>query len=200
GVGEDLARFGDETGVAVAHEVAHARAFGIGREVVEGRAPEIVGRAVLVYDPQNLARVRDRVGRELHPDDEVNRLAVRFRHVEQTPRERAAHDLGGRVPLERQRRDLRVVPGLRERAPKALDVRLRAARREGNLRRADEYVANSHAGSGRKPDRQGGRLRNLDALPDGRASASHTCSLTLAVLYHALDRGGENGRQAGRAT
>jgi hypothetical protein len=146
-VGEDLARLRDELIVAVADPLAQARAVGVRREVVERRAPEVVGRAVLVEYPEDLARVRDRVGRELHPDDEVHRPAVRLGHVEETPRQSAAHDLLGRIPLEGDGGDLGVVAGRDESATQALGVRLGAAPREGDLRRADQDVADGHKGS-----------------------------------------------------
>ena len=54
----------------------------------------------------------DQVSGKLHADYQVDGLSVGFTKIEQAPGQRAAHDLGRRIPLEWQRHDFRVVSRL----------------------------------------------------------------------------------------
>ena len=72
-------------------------------EVAVGGAAQLVGRAVLVHEPADLARVPREIGGELGRDDQIDRAAVALAEIEQTPRRRVRQDLFLRIPLERER-------------------------------------------------------------------------------------------------
>ncbi len=84
--------------------------------------------------------MRNQVSRKLHPNYQVDRLSVGRAKIEHAPGHGAAHDLGGRIPFEGQGHDLCAVAGGHQRATQTFDVRLSAARGEGNLCGTDENV------------------------------------------------------------
>src|ERR1041385_3448252 len=91
---------------------ANARAFGIGGEIVELSAPEVISRAVLMQNPQNFVWMSDQIGGKLHPHYEVDALSVGGGEIEHAPGHRAAHYFRRRIPLEGQRNYLDLMTGL----------------------------------------------------------------------------------------
>src|SRR5207237_4328814 len=79
-------------------------------ELTQLGAVELVSLAELVQEPDDLVRVADDVGGELRRDDEVDRRAVGLLQVEQPPEKRLREDAFARIPLERDRDELHVVP------------------------------------------------------------------------------------------
>src|ERR1041384_1995287 len=75
-VRENLLSLRNELFVTVLDPFANPRAFGIGGEIVELSSPEVVGRAVLMQDPQNFVWMSDEISRKLHPHHEIDGLSV----------------------------------------------------------------------------------------------------------------------------
>ena len=99
--------------VAGVDQVANLRPVLLHLEVAVVRViPQLVGGAVLVDQPHDLAVVRREVRRELQRDHRVDLHAVGLAHVEAPPHRHLVHDLGARVPLAGDRHDLGVVAGL----------------------------------------------------------------------------------------
>src|SRR6267143_1665473 len=97
---------------------------------------------MLVQDPQDLPFMRDQVSRKLHPDYQVDRLSVGRAKIEHAPGHGAAHDFRRRIPFERQGHDFGFIPGGNQCPTQTFDMRLGAARGEGNLCGTYENVAN----------------------------------------------------------
>jgi hypothetical protein len=133
-VGEDPLGLAERQAVAGVDQVANRRAVLLHREVAEvGMVPELVGRAVLVDQPHDLAVVRREVRRELQRDHGVDAHPVGLGDVERTPHRHLVHDLRREVPLARDRHDLGVVPRIAQRLRERLGVDLGAAADERGL-------------------------------------------------------------------
>src|SRR4030095_3446748 len=111
-VRENFLRVWYQTIVRLTDPIAHLCPVRVSREIVERRVPKIIGRSVLVHDPQHLALMRHQISRKFHADDESNRFAIRFAQVKHAPGECAAHDFRGWIPLEWQGYDFNVVSRL----------------------------------------------------------------------------------------
>ena len=92
--------------------VAHLRTVWIVNEVAERVVPEFVSGAMLVQNPEHLVWVRNQVGGKAQTDKPVDARARNFGNVEQAAGQNVIENLFGRVPLERNREDLRFVSRL----------------------------------------------------------------------------------------
>jgi hypothetical protein len=103
------------------------------REVTVWRARELVCGAVLVDHPRHLIGVPREVGREACRDQEIDRLAVARREIEQTPRRGLGEQIRLRLGAEWDRDLLDRMAALTELVDERLDVPLRAAADERDL-------------------------------------------------------------------
>ena len=88
GDSEDPLRLGQVQVVVATHGIAHRQALRSGREIVPLRAPQVVGGAVMVNEPQSLVRVPQRVARWPNRDQHI-RSAV---HLQQPHRQRLVQE------------------------------------------------------------------------------------------------------------
>ena len=132
-VGVNLQRTRDELLVRVLNEHTHLHTVAVIPKIVVRRAGEVVSRSILMDYPQDLPRMLDEVRGKLHSDHHIDKLAIRFRHIEHSPRDGAADDFSWRVPFERQRYYIDVVTSFDQCALEVCDVQLSAARNEWDL-------------------------------------------------------------------
>ena len=139
----DVARRGEETGrlaerdaVEVLHLAAERALLGRVVELAQRRAVELVRLPELVHEPDALVRMPHEVRRELRRHDEVDLPAVRLVEVEHPPEEGLGQDARARVPLERHRDEVGLVPPCAELLDEPVREDLGAASFERHLRPA----------------------------------------------------------------
>src|SRR5436853_4213160 len=76
-IGKDLSGLRNEIAIAMLNPFADARSLRISGEIIEGCAPEIIGRAVLMHDPQDFSLMRHQISRKLHPDHQIDWFSIR---------------------------------------------------------------------------------------------------------------------------
>ena len=140
---EQAARLAERDAVEILHLAANGPVLGALGELPQRGAVELVGLPELVHEPDPLLGVAHDVRRELRRDDHVDRPPVALGEVEQAPRERLGQDLGARVPLERDRDDLRLVSPRAQLLDQRVGEDLGAPVGEGHLRPAH---GNAHRG------------------------------------------------------
>jgi hypothetical protein len=64
-----------------------------------------------VQNPEHFARVRDEIRRKLETDNQVNGCPGDFRQIQQATSQHVIQDSFGRIPLEGDGDNLRLVPG-----------------------------------------------------------------------------------------
>ena len=132
-VGEHAPAFAEHRRVERDQAIAE-RDVGLGViEIAERRAGELVRRAVLMDEPRHLARMAGEIGRKLRGDEDVDRAAVAFAEIEQTPGGGMRENLGLRVPLEGHAHELGVVPVRAQMPHELAHVKLGAALHERHL-------------------------------------------------------------------
>src|SRR5439155_10151607 len=139
GVGEDPLGLAERQTVGCDHEVADRPSIGSLRQIAEpGMTPQLIRGSLLVDEPDDLAWMVDQVCGELHRDHHVDRHTVGFAKIEAAPQAHLMDELRRGSPLERDRRDLGLVPGLTQGADEPARVRLGAPRHERRLGMAPE--------------------------------------------------------------
>ena len=124
--------------VGVPDHVAHRRAVVLAGEVrVDRVVPQLVGGAVLMDQPHDLALVLHEVGGELQRDHGVDLQPVGLGDVEAAPDGHLMRELRRRVPLARDLHEVGLVTGGPQRAHEALGVGLGPAADERRLRMQD---------------------------------------------------------------
>ncbi len=115
--------------------VAHLRAVVLAFEVgIVGVVPELVGGAVLMDQPDDLALVLGEVRRELQSDHGVDLEAVGFGDVEAPPDRHLMGELARRIPLAGDLHEVGLVAGIAEGAHQGFGVRLGPTPHERRLR------------------------------------------------------------------
>ena len=110
-------------------------------ELAELGAVEVPRLPELVQEPDDLARMANRVRRELRRDHRVDRPPVRLLEVEQPPEERLREHALARIPLERHGDELRLVVARAQLRDEVVGEDLRAAALERHLRNADRELS-----------------------------------------------------------
>ena len=115
--GEEARRLAERDAVELLHLPPHRAILGRLAELAELGAVELVRLPELVDEPHALLRVANDVRGELGRHHHVDRAAVRLGQVEEPPEERLREHARARVPLERNRDDVRLVAS-RAQAPR----------------------------------------------------------------------------------
>ena len=158
---------------------------------------ELVRLPELMDEPDDLVRVADHVGGELRRDHEVDGPAVRLLEVDEPPEERLREDAGARIPLERDRDEIGVVPVLLQLEREPLREQLRPAALERDLRRADR---NSHcAGLQLGLELRDPRVEVVDEAEDRRVEGALVVGERLDVPAHQLAEDGLDRRPGAAA-
>ena len=118
-VGEDVAAFAEHPRVELEQFPAQTDVgFGV-LEVAVRRAAQLVRGAMLVDHPGDLARVAGEIGREARGDQQIDRLAVARREIEQPPRGRLREQFVLGLRAKGQRDELDLVAAAPEHARRA---------------------------------------------------------------------------------
>jgi hypothetical protein len=96
-------------------------------EVAVRRAAQFVGGAMLMDHPGDFARMPGEVGGKSSGDEEIDRLAVARREIEQPPRRGLREELLLRLRAKRQRDEIDVKPAVSQHVDEGSDVQLGAA-------------------------------------------------------------------------
>ena len=107
-------------------------------ELPEVGAVELVRLPELVDEPDALLRVPHEVRGELGRDHHVDRSAVHLLQVEHPPQKGLGEDARARIPLERDRDELGLVPAQPKLVDQAIGHDLGPAPRERDLRPGDQ--------------------------------------------------------------
>ena len=76
-IGKDLAGLRNKIAIAMLNPLSDACPLGISRKIIERGTPKIIGRAILMHDPQDFSFVRHKIGGKLHPDHQIDWLSIR---------------------------------------------------------------------------------------------------------------------------
>ncbi len=150
-VGEHPLRLAQRDPVGLPHHVPNGAAVVLALEVgVVGVIPQLVGGAVLMDQPHDLALVLGQVGRELQPDHGVDLQAVGLADVEAAPDRHLMGEHAWRIPVARDLHQIGLMPGDAERLHQRLGMRLGTPTHERGLRMQDRdpHGASLSGGSG----------------------------------------------------
>ena len=134
---EEACRLAERAPVELLHLPAERPLLGRPAELPELGAVQLVRLPELVHEPHALLTVPDDVGRELRRHHDVDRAAVGLFEVEHAPEERLGEHAGARVPLERDRDEIRLVPARAQLRDELVREDLGAPTRERHLRPED---------------------------------------------------------------
>src|SRR4029079_14221156 len=131
-------RLRNQPAIGMFDRVAHLRTVGVVDEIAERMVPKLIGRAMLVQNPEHLVRVWNQVSRKAQTDEPVDTRARYFGNIDQTARQNVIENLFGWIPLEGNRENFRFVSRVAEGIAQAFGVNLCAPANEGNLDRGNE--------------------------------------------------------------
>ncbi len=149
---EETRRLAERAPVELLHLPAESALLGCRAELPEVGAVQLVGLPELVHEPHTLLTVPDDVGRELRRHHDVDRAAVRLFEIEHPPEERLGQHAGARVPLERDRDEIRLVAARAQLRDELVREDLGAPARERHLRPEDGDPHPAPASAGPRRD------------------------------------------------